>query len=83
MPRRPFGPALDQRFVFPSLSYVTAVAEVRHALQQREGLVVVTGELVPARRCCAGRFSNSSTHQCSSPLCSILVLRQMPSCSRC
>lgn len=43
MARRPFGPALDQRFVYPSRSYVSAVGEVRLALQQREGLVVVTG----------------------------------------
>jgi len=44
LPQRPFGAALDQRFLYPSQSYVTALTEVRRALQQREGLVVVTGE---------------------------------------
>jgi type II secretory pathway predicted ATPase ExeA len=44
VPQRPFGPALDQRLLYPSRSYVTVLTEVRRALQQREGLVVVTGE---------------------------------------
>lgn len=40
---RPFSPTLDQRFVYPCVSYARTVAEVRLALQQREGLVVITG----------------------------------------
>lgn len=40
---RPFSLTLDQRFVYPGLSYARTVAEVRLALQQREGLVIVTG----------------------------------------
>jgi general secretion pathway protein A len=43
LPRRPFGQSLDQRFFYPSKSHMTARSEVRRALQQREGLVVVTG----------------------------------------
>jgi type II secretory pathway predicted ATPase ExeA len=43
LPQRPFGQSLDQRFFYPSQSHVTARNEVRRALQQREGLVVVTG----------------------------------------
>ena len=40
---RPFGLTLDQRFYYPSRSHVTVLGEVRKALLQREGLVVVTG----------------------------------------
>jgi general secretion pathway protein A len=43
LPQRPFGQSLDQRFFYPSQSHMTARNEVRRALQQREGLVVVTG----------------------------------------
>jgi general secretion pathway protein A len=43
LPQRPFGQSLDQRFFYPSQSHVTVRNEVRRALQQREGLVVVTG----------------------------------------
>lgn len=42
---RPFSLTLDQRFVYPSRSYSIAVNDVRRALQRREGLVVVTGEI--------------------------------------
>ena len=41
---RPFGPALDQRFLYPSRSHVRTVAEVREALRRRDGLIVVTGD---------------------------------------
>jgi general secretion pathway protein A len=41
--QRPFGQSLDQRFFYPSQSHMKARTEVRRALQQREGLVVVTG----------------------------------------
>jgi type II secretory pathway predicted ATPase ExeA len=43
VPQRPFGSTADQRFFYPSPSHVTVRNEVRRALQQREGLVVVTG----------------------------------------
>jgi len=43
LPQRPFGQSLDQRFFYPSQSHMAARNEVRRALQQREGLVVVTG----------------------------------------
>lgn len=43
LPQRAFGQSLDQRFFYPSQSHMTARTEVRRALQQREGLVVVTG----------------------------------------
>jgi general secretion pathway protein A len=41
--QRPFGSTADQRFFYPSQSHITVHNEVRRALQQREGLVVVTG----------------------------------------
>ncbi|MGH9256246.1 MAG: AAA family ATPase [Vicinamibacterales bacterium] len=41
--QRPFGLTPDQRFFYPSQSHVTVLNDVRRALQQREGLVVVTG----------------------------------------
>jgi general secretion pathway protein A len=41
--QRPFGQSLDQRFFYPSQSHMTVRNDVRRALQQREGLVVVTG----------------------------------------
>jgi type II secretory pathway predicted ATPase ExeA len=41
---RPFGPALDQRFLYPSRSYARTVAEVQQALRRRDGLIVVTGD---------------------------------------
>jgi general secretion pathway protein A len=43
LPQRPFGQSLDQRFFYPSHSHMTVRNDVRRALQQREGLVVVTG----------------------------------------
>jgi general secretion pathway protein A len=43
LPQRPFGQSLDQRFLYPSQSHVSVRNEVRRALEQREGLVVVTG----------------------------------------
>ena len=44
--QQPFGLTLDQRFVYPSRSYTTALNDVRLGLQRREGLVVVTGASV-------------------------------------
>ena len=41
--KRPFALTLDQQFLYPSRSHVQVLSEVRRALQQREGLVVVTG----------------------------------------
>jgi general secretion pathway protein A len=41
--RLPFAPTLDQRPFFPSQSHMTVMNDVRRALRQREGLVVVTG----------------------------------------
>jgi type II secretory pathway predicted ATPase ExeA len=41
---RPFGPALDQRFLYPSRSYARTVEEVKQALRRRDGLIVVTGD---------------------------------------
>ncbi|MBI3048368.1 MAG: AAA family ATPase [Acidobacteria bacterium] len=42
--QRPFALTLDQHFVFHSRSYAAALQDVRRALDQREGLVVVTGD---------------------------------------
>ena len=42
--QRPFGPALDQRFLYPSRSYARTVEEVKQALRRRDGLIVVTGD---------------------------------------
>jgi general secretion pathway protein A len=42
--QRPFALTLDQHFVFHSRSYAGALAEVRRALERRDGLVVVTGD---------------------------------------
>ena len=41
--KRPFALTLDQQFLYPSRSHVQVLTDVRRALQQREGLVVVTG----------------------------------------
>lgn len=41
--RRPFALTLDQQFLFPSRSHEHVLGDVRRALHQREGLVVVTG----------------------------------------
>ena len=41
---RPFGPALDQRFLYPSRSYARTVDDVKQALRRRDGLIVVTGD---------------------------------------
>ena len=41
--KRPFALTLDQQFLYPSRSHVNVMTDVRRALQQREGLVVVTG----------------------------------------
>ncbi|MBI2186632.1 MAG: AAA family ATPase [Acidobacteria bacterium] len=42
--QRPFASTLDQHFVFRSATYAAALDDVRHALDRRDGLVVVTGE---------------------------------------
>jgi len=42
--QRPFTLTLDQRFVYHSRSYAAALADVRRALDRRDGLVVVMGE---------------------------------------
>ena len=42
--QRPFGLTLDHRFLYSSKSHVSVLGEIRRALQQREGLVVVTGQ---------------------------------------
>jgi type II secretory pathway predicted ATPase ExeA len=42
--QRPFALTLDQHFVFHSHSYAAAFADVRRALDRRDGLVVVTGD---------------------------------------
>ncbi len=41
---RPFGPALDQRFLYPSRSHARVLDDVQQALRRRDGLIVVTGE---------------------------------------
>jgi general secretion pathway protein A len=41
---RPFGPALDQRFLYPTRSYSRIVDEVRQALRRRDGLITITGD---------------------------------------
>ena len=41
---RPFGPALDQRFLYPSRSHSRTVNDVHQALRRRDGLIVVTGD---------------------------------------
>jgi type II secretory pathway predicted ATPase ExeA len=43
VPRGPAAAAWDQRPFFPSRSHVAVLDEVRRALKQREGLVVITG----------------------------------------
>jgi general secretion pathway protein A len=42
--QRPFALTLDQHFVFHSSSYTAALADVRGALDRRDGLVVVVGD---------------------------------------
>src|SRR6202521_5274707 len=41
----PFRPAPDPRFLFASASHAAALAQVSYALQRREPLIVVTGEI--------------------------------------
>jgi len=41
----PFSLAPDPRFLFPSASHSAALAQVAHALERREPLVVITGEI--------------------------------------
>ena len=41
---RPFALTLDQHFVYHSRAYAAALADVRRALDRRDGLVVVTGD---------------------------------------
>ncbi|HEY5619870.1 MAG TPA: AAA family ATPase [Vicinamibacterales bacterium] len=41
--QRSFALTLDQRFLAPSQSHTAVLNEIRRALQEREGLVVVTG----------------------------------------
>jgi general secretion pathway protein A len=42
--QRPFALTLDQHFLYQSRSYAAALADVRLALDRRDGLVMVTGE---------------------------------------
>lgn len=42
--QRPFALTLDQHFVYHSRAYAAALADVRRALDRRDGLVVVTGD---------------------------------------
>jgi type II secretory pathway predicted ATPase ExeA len=67
--QRPFGLTLDQAFVYPSRSYTTALQDVRRALEQREGLVVLTGETGTGKtmlcRTLVGQLGVPAAHTCA------------------
>lgn len=68
--QQPFGLTLDQRFVYPSRSYTTALNEVRRALQRREGLVVVTGDIGTGKT----MLCRTLLQQLETPVCVSIVL---------
>jgi len=67
---QPFGLTLDQRFVYPSRSYTTALNDVRRGLQRREGLVVVTGATGTGKT----MLCRTLLQQLDTPVCVSIVL---------
>ena len=67
---RPFGLALDQRFVVESRTHVDALRDVRRALQNREGLVVVTGAAGTGKTL----LCRTLLHQLDTPVCVSVIL---------
>ena len=68
--QQPFGLTPDQRFVYPSHSYTTALHEVRRALQRRECLVVVTGDIGTGKT----MLCRALVQQLDTPVCVSIVL---------